>query len=344
LQEARRKGDVPKSSDISVAAGYAGLTLAFAMFGAGTVVELGTVLTVLLEQSDGLSRLLFDGPAQTPVLGLMLQMSGPLSIWFLLPAVAVLLSIAAQRGFVFAPSKLNPKLSRISLVANAKNKFGRRGLVEFLKSFAKLLIYSLCLALFLRMRFPEIQVTLHADPRFAAATLGRLGVEFMLIAVLVSAVIGVVDLLWQFTEYRIRNRMTRKELQDETKDSEGDPQLRQQRRYKAQEIAASNMAAEVRGASVVVVNPVHYAVALKWDGGAGTAPICVAKGVDGGALRIRRIAEEAGVPVREDPPTARSLYATVSIGEEIPETEYRAVAAAIRFAEHIRRKAKERMP
>lgn len=341
LQKAREKGDIARSPDVAVAASYAGLTLALGVFGTVGVHRLGSLFSVLLEQSDPLSDMFFQGPASTPSLGVFAQVFKATAIWFLLPAVAVIAAILAQRGLVFAPSKLKPKLSRISIIANAKNKFGRRGLVDFLKSFVKLLVFSTCLGLFLRARFPEIQMTLYADARFAVATLARLGVEFLLIAVLVSAAIGFVDLLWQLAEYRDRNRMTSKEVQDEVKDSEGDPQLRQQRRQRGQEIAMSQMAAEVRKADVVLVNPVHYAVALKWTRAPGAAPVCVAKGVDAVALRIREIAEDASVPIHPDPPAARALYAAVEIGQEIPEAHYRAVAAAIRFAETMRKRARE---
>lgn len=343
LKQAREKGDVARSQDLSVAAGYGGLALAFWLFGAGAMASLGTTLSVMLEQSDGLSELLFHGPAAAPVLEFGRRILVALSPLFVLPALAVLASVVAHRGLVFAPSKLSPKLSRISPVENAKNKFGRRGLVEFLKSFAKLLIFSACLGLFLKARYPEIQMTLYADARFATLSLARLGVALLSITVVVSLAIGLLDLVWQVAEYRHRNRMTRKEIQDETKDAEGDPQLRQQRRQRGHEIAASGMARHVREADVVVVNPVHYAVALKWSRAQGSAPACVAKGTDAVALRMREIAEEAGVPVRHDPPTARALHASVEIGEEVPEKLYRAVAAAIRFAERMQQKARQRV-
>lgn len=340
LKQARKKGDVARSTDLSVAAGYAGLALAFGMFGAASVMQLGTLFSVLLEQSDWMSAQMLQGSGASPALGVLAAVGRAVAPWFALPAVAVLLSVIAQRGLVFAPSKLRPKLSRISPVENARNKFGRRGLVEFLKSFAKLVIFSACLGLFLRARYPEIQLTLHSDAGFAAQTLGRLAVQLLMVTVFVSLAIGLLDLIWQMLEHRQRNRMTRKELQDEVKESEGDPHIRQQRRQRGQDIAASQMAAQVREADVVVVNPVHFAVALKWSRMPGTAPACVAKGVDDAALRIRAVADEAGIPVHHDPPTARALHASVEIGDEVPEALYRAVAAAIRFADRVQQKAK----
>ena len=132
--------------------------------------------------------------------------------------------------------------------------------------------------------------------------------------------------------------MSRKEMTDEAKEQEGDPHVKQQRRQKGYEIAMNQMLADVPDADVVVVNPTHYAVALKWDRLQGGAPICVAKGVDDIAARIRETANENNVPIHRDPPTARALYATVDIGEQILPEHYRAVAASIRFAEKMRAK------
>ncbi|MGB8814338.1 MAG: EscU/YscU/HrcU family type III secretion system export apparatus switch protein, partial [Paracoccaceae bacterium] len=124
--------------------------------------------------------------------------------------------------------------------------------------------------------------------------------------------------------------------------SEGDPHAKAQRRQRGYDIATNKMLADVATADVIVVNPTHYAVALKWDRTAKRAPICVAKGVDEIAARIRERAAEAGVPIHRDPPTARALHASVELGQEIRPEHYRAVAAAVRFAEAMRRRAKGR--
>ncbi|HHC29844.1 MAG TPA: flagellar biosynthesis protein FlhB, partial [Rhodobacterales bacterium] len=122
-----------------------------------------------------------------------------------------------------------------------------------------------------------------------------------------------------------------------------DPQLKQQRRQKGYDIAMNRMLADVPDADVVVVNPTHYAVALKWSRSPGEAPACVAKGVDEVAARIREVAAESGVSIHSDPPTARAVFASVEIGEEIRPEQYQAIAAAIRFSENIRRKARARL-
>jgi len=162
----------------------------------------------------------------------------------------------------------------------------------------------------------------------------------MVLVVITTLLFGGIDYFWQRMQHLRRNRMSRKDLTEEMKDSEGDPHVKQQRRQRGQEIATNRMLRDVVQADVVVVNPTHYAVALKWSRKGRTAPICVAKGVDEVAARIRAKAAEAGVPLQSDPPTARAIYATVEIGQQIRPEHYRAVAAAIRFAESMRKRRK----
>jgi flagellar biosynthetic protein FlhB len=184
--------------------------------------------------------------------------------------------------------------------------------------------------------------TVHLAPALAAAVLSRLTVEFLAIILVVTFALGGIDYLWQVHLHRQRNRMSRKELMDEFKESEGDPHMRAARRQRAQEVATNRMLADVARADVVIVNPTHYAVALKWDRGKGGAPVCVAKGVDEIARVIRARAVEHGVPIHSDPPTARAIHASVDLGQEVRAEHYRAVATAIRFADAMRRKARRR--
>ncbi|SFT95486.1 EscU/YscU/HrcU family type III secretion system export apparatus switch protein [Sedimentitalea nanhaiensis] len=340
LLKAREKGEVAKSTDLSVAASYGGLLLAALAAGAESVRQLGTTLTVLLDQPESLSDLILTGPASAPVGALLNAVARSLAPWFVIPALAVLLSILAQRAFVVAPSKIQPKLSRISLISNAKNKFGRSGLFEFAKSFVKLLLYSICLGLFLKIRLPDVVALIGSSPMLVASQLARMCIEFLFLVLLIATVIGGIDAVWQHKEHLRKNMMSRKEVTDESKEAEGDPHFKQKRRQRGQEIAMNQMMAEVPNADVIVVNPTHYAVALKWSRTPGAAPICVAKGVDEIAASIRNAANLAGVPIHHDPPTARALHATVELGQEILEEQYLAVAAAIRFAERMRKRAK----
>lgn len=342
LEKARKKGDVARSADLLVAAAYAGLLLAALAAGPTSLAAAGTVLMTLIGQSDTLAPMLFAGSPAPLAAGVALQLAAALAPWAALPAGAVIAALLAQRALVFAPSRLRPKLSRISLIANARNKFGRTGLFEFAKSFVKLVLFSLCLGLLLRARLPEMLMAVETGPRAGVALLARLCLHFLALALLIAAALGAVDALFQRWDHHRRNRMSRKEIADETKDSEGDPQMRQARRVRAQSIAASRMMSDIPTADVVIVNPTHYAVALAWSRAPGAAPVCVAKGVDEIAATIRRIALESGVPVHHDPATARALHATVALGQEIDETHYAPVAAAIRFAERMRKKARER--
>jgi len=341
LDDARKKGEFARSADLNTSAGYAGLALVAVGLGAATMGRMAAAGLVLFDQADRLAPL-FLGGGLTLAGGLMGGVALGVLPWFAGPALAALVSILVQRSLVFAPQKLAPKLSRISPIANAKNKFGRSGLFEFAKSAAKLSLYGLLLTLYLLRRLPEMLGSMHLSPGMGVAIMFRLSVEFLLVVVVISAGLGAGDYLWQVLEHRRKNRMSHQELKDEVKQSEGDPHVKQQRRSRGMTLAMNSMLADVPEADVVIVNPTHYAVALKWDRSAAGAPVCVAKGVDEIAARIREIAAENAVPLHRDPPTARALHASVEIGQEIRREHYKVVAAAIRFAETIRLRARGR--
>lgn len=339
LKEARKRGEIPKSVDLSTAAAYAGFVLVGLVAGGKLLQHFGQAGMILLDQPDRLAPLLF-GRAPAPVAGMaagFLTVAAPL---FVMPTAAVILVLFAQRAIHFAPEKLAVKWSRISPLATAKQKFGREGLFEFAKSFAKLLIVALILGLQLSGNAADILASLALEPTQSVALMLKLLLHFMVLVAITITIFGGIDYFWQRMQHLRRNRMSRKDLTDEMKDSEGDPHVKQQRRQRAQEIATNRMLQDVAQADVVVVNPTHYAVALKWSRKGRSAPVCVAKGVDEVAARIRAKAAEAGVPLQSDPPTARAIYATVEIGQQIRPEHYRAVAAAIRFAESMRKRKK----
>ncbi|MCR8549514.1 flagellar type III secretion system protein FlhB [Salipiger sp. P9] len=342
LDEARKKGEIPRSPDMLTAAAYLGVLMTGLALGGGSVMRFGDALLPLIERPDRLAPLFFDRMATAPVGGLLGQVLTPVLPWLAVPALMVLLTLFASRGLVVAPSRLAFKLSRLSPVENAKNKFGRRGLFEFAKSFSKLVLYSVLLGLFLASRLDEIAGIGRASAREAVALMAELMLRLLGIATLVAVALGALDYLWQRADHLRRNRMSQKELRDEYKEAEGDPMFKQHRRARAQEIAMNRMMADVPEADVVIVNPTHYAVALRWSRLPGEAPVCVAKGVDEIAHKIREIAEEAGVPIHSDPPTARALHATTAIGDQIAPEQFRPVAAAIRFAEDMRRHMRRR--
>jgi flagellar biosynthetic protein FlhB len=339
LDEARKRGEIPRSLDLITAAGYGGLLIAGLVAGATGLAAVGQAGVVLLDQADRLAPLFFTAGA-APTGGVMLAFLQPILPLALLPMAAALLAIFAQRALIFAPDKLMPKLSRISPWATAKQKFGREGLFAFAKSTLKLLATCVILGLYLPSRGAEILYSLQMTPAQSTVSMLTMLRDFLALAILSLFGFGALDYLFQYFQHLRRNMMSRQEVMDEHKDAEGDPHVKAQRRRRAQEIALNQMLADVARADVVVVNPTHYAVALKWQRSDRSAPICLAKGTDEIAARIRERAAAAGVPLHRDPPTARALHATVEIGHPIRPEHYRAVAAAIRFAEAMRKKAR----
>ncbi len=335
LDDARKRGEVPKSAELITAASYAGLLLASFVAGGGVLLQAGEMGAMLLGQADRMAPL-FLTATSAPTGGLLMSVSNMFAPFFLLPMVAAFLCVLGQRALIFAPEKLAPKLSRISPFDGAKQKYGREGLMTFAQSTGKLLLVSVALGWFLFRHADTILISLHVAPAQASVLMLQILMDFLCLTLLISVGFGGIDYLWQISLHNFRNRMSRKELIDEMKDSEGDPHVKQQRRQRGQEIATNRMLLDVAKADVIIVNPTHYAVALKWQRSDRTAPICLAKGVDEIAARIREKAAEIGVPLHSDPATARALHATVAIGSPILPEHYRAVAAAIRFSEKMR--------
>ncbi len=342
LAEARKRGDVAKSNDVTVAATYLGLLAAAVAIGAFAVDRAASTLMVFVAHPDRLEGLVLGpggGKLLASILGEALIALAPI---FLVPIAAVLVSLFAQQAIAFAGEKLHPKGSRISILQNAKQKFGPTGLVEFAKTVVKLTAVSVTLFFYISSDLNRMIGASQA----AAKVVGTLMMESFVVLLAVTAIIAVaiggIDLVWQRFDHARKLRMSFQDMKDEAKQSEGDPYMKAQRRSRAEAIATNRMLLDVPKADVVVVNPTHYAVALKWSRNRGSAPVCVAKGTGEMALRIRAIAGTAEVAIHSDPPTARALHATVEIGQEIRPEHYRAVAAAIRFAERMDRAAKAR--
>lgn len=342
LEEARAKGDIPRSMDVSAAAGILGLLLALNFAGARIAHETSVALSSLVERAHQ-----FTGQILAPG-GIDLAYSWakavfvPLLPVFLLPFGLALASLLAQQAFAVSMDKIVPKFSRLSLVSNAKQKFGPSGLVQFLKSTVKMLTISAVLIFFLIDKNDQLVGSVNGNKHAVFALLGETFVTITFASCIVFSVIALIDILWQRYDHARKLRMSFQDIKDEQKKIEGDPHTKQQRRQRGQEIATNRMLLEVPKADVIIVNPTHFAVALKWSRAKGTAPTCIAKGVDEIAARIREAASEHGVPIQSDPATARAIYGTVEVGEEIKPAHYRAVAAALNFADKMRQKAKER--
>jgi flagellar biosynthetic protein FlhB len=338
LDQAREQGDVARSEDLQAAVAYGGFLLALLALGPWAVSVSGAAGMAMLE---GIAASRAEGGGTAPrIAGLVATMAGPPILLLIVPAALVVAYLVATRTLVFAPTKLALNPQRLSIVANFKQKFGRAAWVDFARKTAKLVIVSVILGLYLRAGLPRLNLSSALDAGPVARMIADESLRFLSVILVISLAFGGADWIWQRFEFARRNRMTRKELTDEMKDSEGDPQLKADRRRRAQEVATRRMLTDIPTASVVIVNPTHYAVALRWDRGKGRAPVCVAKGVDEIAARIRERAQTAGVPIRRDPPTARALFSTVEIGQEIRPEHYAAVAAAIRFAESMRKRAR----
>lgn len=334
LQKAREKGDVARSTELNVAAMYLGAFLAFGI-GAGFAVNHWLSMA---SRAMGVEGWPLEATFATA------SAVGRYAGWTTLglatvPAVAILLILVLQKGLVFTPQKLAPDIKRINPIANAKQKFGMTGLITFGISLGKVALVCIGGWMMFRALLDRLAGSAVGNGRWVA-DLGFLLGRALLLALAVSIVIGALDMGWRWFDHRRKNRMSRKEMEDEYKESEGDPHLKAARRQKAVDIATKQMLADVAKADVIIVNPTHYAVALEWKRGSGKAPVCLAKGVDEVAARIRERAKEHKVPIWSDPPSARAIHATVEVGREIRREHFAAVAAAIRFAEQMRQKAK----
>lgn len=337
LQQAREKGEFARSKDLHGGVAFVGFLAVVLAMGGVIAERSGAALAALLAGAGDAS---LRGADLAFVTAVLMELAGPVLLVLGIPALFVAATVTVEQGWVFASQKIAPKLNRISPIGNAKQKFGRSGLFEFAKSAVKLFVVAACFALFARNRLSEFAATMGLETRAAAHEILAHSLDFLVLVACLAILFAVIDILWQRADHLRQQRMSRKELVDEMKESEGDPAMKQQRRQRAYEIANNRMLADVPTADVVIVNPLHYAVALKWDRTSGGAPVCIAKGMDEVALRIRTTAMEAGVPIRHDPPTARALHAAVKVGQEIEPDQYRPVAAAIRFADAMRRRAR----
>jgi flagellar biosynthetic protein FlhB len=336
LDEALSKGDVVKSTELAAFVMLAGGTLALVLFAQSAARRFTANFTVFLENPAQMSM---DAGAVTSVLknsvyGFM-AIVGPAFGLMLLAALAG--HLLQHRPFL-STEKLKPDLSKLSPIAGFKRMFGLDGIVNLVKGVAKILLVGAAGFFAVWPERARLATALDMNPAgIATLTLALIGK--MLMASLVALfVIAALDYVYQRQRFFARHRMTRQELRDEAKQSEGDPQIKARIRQIRLERSKKRMIAAVPGASVVIMNPTHYAVALKYESGKMAAPVCVAKGMDHLALTIRRVAEENDVPVIENPPLARALYAGVELDEPIPPEHYKAVAQIIGYVMRLANK------
>jgi flagellar biosynthetic protein FlhB len=329
LDEARRKGDVAKSADFAQAASLAGAFGVLAILGGWMARNLLEQLRPFLEHPDSISM---QGMAGVGVARYALMAALP--VLLVVMAATALSGVAGnliQTGLIFTTEKMKPSLEKISPMAGLQRMFGPEGLMQFLRALAKVVLTGAIAWYVLAPHAGELVRLADMSPAAMLPYAMGLLVPLAFAVLMLMAGIGVLDWIWQRQRFMERMRMTKEELKEEFRQSEGDPHVRARQRQIRNERARRRMMQAVPKATVVIMNPTHYAVALRYEAGETEAPECVAKGVDDVALKIREIAEDAGVPIVEDAPLARALYAAVEIDETIPVEHFEAVAKVIGF-------------
>lgn len=341
LDDARRRGQLAVSREVNTWLMLMSGTLAVAMMSPWIMTKLRLAFMPFVEAPHRISLDL--GSAVQRMEATMIDVIAVLFVPLLLFFIAALAGPILQNGFVFSPKAMEPKLEKFDPVKGAKRIFSLRQAAELPKGIFKLGIVS---AVALAVSMPSF-VGLDAVPMLSLsdflAVLYSIIVKVLIAVVAVLVVIAIADLLFQRQQHHKKMRMTRQELKDEFKQSEGDPIARQRLRQIRQDRAKTRMIQAVPEADVVVTNPTHYAVALKYQAEEMGAPKLVAKGVDHLAQKIREAAEEHGISIVENPPLARALYASVDLDAEVPSEHYQAVAEVISYVWNIegRRMPKE---
>ena len=329
LKEAREKGDVPRSRDLSgalvVLAGVSAMlsSAPSAMAHVRTIYRLGLGYTREALFSEAL-----------PGRVLHLAVSEALALFAPVAIATVLATLAAPillGGLNFSAQALQPKFERLDPIAGFGKIFAMRGLVELGKALLKLVLIGFALVLLLRHWQGELLTTGRGSVAFGIADslslLGRAALTFGCML----GLIGGVDALYQKFDHSKRQRMTKQELKDESKETEGNPELKGRIRQMQHQLARRRMMQDLPTADVVVTNPTHFAVALKYDENRFGAPRVIAKGVDVMAQQIRAVAAGHRIALVESPPLARALYATTELGREIPASLYVAVAQILAY-------------
>ena len=336
LDEAKRKGQVASSREVNH----------WFMIVAAAIVVMTFAHPMMRDMKDAFAPFIAK-PHAMPVDANNLRdiISGAfadLGIALIAPLVvlviAAILAGVAQNGLVIAPERLKPKMEKISLKSGFKRLFSLKSIAEFLKGLFKLIIVGVTATLLVLPELNRVEQMTTYEIADLLDVLYILSVKVLIGVVAILSIIAALDFLYQKFEHTKSMRMSRQEIKDELKQTEGDPIVRARLRQIRQERARRRMMAAVPDASVVITNPTHYAVALKYELNDMNAPVLLAKGIDSLAVRIREIAEENDIPVVENPPLARALHAGVEVDQEIPEEHYRAVAEIIGYVMRLKGK------
>ena len=336
LQDARRKGDVAKSMEVpSAAVLLASLLTLYAL----NDFMMGNMFMLLRHYLGNLHsiQLIPDqlGPLSRQGLVYVLLLCGPL---MLVVFVVALLGNFVQFGFLFSTEKLAPKFSKISPIEGIKRMFSMQMLMNTLKSIAKVVLVGYIAYHEIILVLPDLNPLMDQEPIQIAAFIGKVSFSIFLKSALLIALLAAIDYAFQRYDYRKKMRMTKQELKEEAKQTEGDPHVKGRIRSIQMEMARRRMMEEVPKADVVITNPTRLAVALKYNNLTMAAPLVVAKGAGVVAHRIKEVAGEHGIPLVEDKPLAQALFKSVGLNEPIPENLFQAVAEVLAYVYSLKRK------
>jgi flagellar biosynthetic protein FlhB len=334
LDDAHDRGDVAKSQEINTWFVISGATLVLSTFSGSIGGGIQMPLRNLIANSWMIKS---DGPALLALArSLEYTMIAALGVPLLLLALAAIAGNMIQHRLVWSGEALKPKFSKISPAAGAKRIFGKQAAANFGKGLFKLIALGAVMTAILWPERHRLESFLHFDPAMILDVTANLTVHLMGAVVALLAVVAIADYLFQYRQWFERQKMSLQEMKEEFKQSEGDPHIKGRLRQLRAARMKKRMMAAVPKASVVITNPTHYSVALSYERGM-SAPVCLAKGADNIALKIREVAKAHDIPIVENVPLARALYATVEIDDEIPVEHYHAVAEIIGYIMGLRR-------
>ncbi len=328
LDDALEKGDVAKSQEVNTWFMIAGATLVLSTFG-GSVG--GGILTPLRNLVANSWMIRTDGAGLLALAkSLEIALLAAIGVPLLMLMLAAIAGNMIQHRLVWSTESLKPKFSKISPGAGFKRIFGKQAVANFFKGLFKLAALGAVMTAVLWPERHRLEAFVRFDPAAIMGATTSLTILLMGAVVAMLAVVAIADYFFQYRQWFERQKMSLQEMKEEFKQSEGDPHIKGRIRQIRMERAKKRMMASVPKASVIITNPTHYSVALSYERGM-SAPVCVAKGADLIALKIREIAKQHDIPIVENVPLARALYATVEIDDEIPVDHYHAVAEIIGY-------------
>jgi flagellar biosynthesis protein FlhB len=334
LDDAHERGDVAKSQEVNTWFLIAGATLVMSSFSESIGSGIEMPLRNLIAKSWMIN---VDGPgllalAQSLGYAVLTALGMP----FLFLIIAAVAGNMIQHRMVFSAEALAPKFSKISPMAGFKRIFGKQSAANFLKGLFKLIALGIVMVAVLWPERHRLDAMIRFDPAALMGVTKTLTLQLMGAVVAMLALVAIADFIFQYRQWYERQKMSLQEIKEEYKQSEGDPHIKGRIRQLRHQRMKKRMMAAVPKASVIITNPTHYAVALSYDRGM-TAPVCVAKGIDAIALKIREVAKAHDVPIVENVALARALHASVEIDDEIPVEHYKAVAEIIGYVMGLRR-------